>query len=311
MNFLNRPTYTFSAAITDSISISGSSIPGTNTTTVKYTLKFVLIEYNEDGSINDIKPMDESIFSCRLSDQDIIDLQSFSGSFSKSCSASQKVFPIRYYYDVYALGSDGSYNEVPIQILGKFYKRFTPINYVGFNLTITSAPPLQVPLIQLSGSPVIGSASVASDPSINFLPFMAIMFVGVLVVFILDFYRYMRYNPDENNSPYYCFTAILLFFVQVIRYVAMGLNIWLLILTTFIFCFYKFQQTVYLLMARSSDDTSGIYKSFEALFYTNYSLMVVAIIIFTFNLANSVDFFLIDWEKEKELGKFEMGKNKK
>ena len=140
---------------------------------------------------------------------------------------------------------------------------------------------------------------------------MAIFFVVILVVFILNFYRYMRYNPDENNSPYYCFTVILLFFVQVIRYVAVGLNIWLLVLTTFIFCFYKFQQTVYLLLPSSGSDTSGLYKSFEALFYTNYSLMVVAIIIFTFNLANSVDFFLIDWEKEKELGKFEMGKNKK
>jgi hypothetical protein len=46
MNFLDRPAYTFSAAITDSISISGSSILGTNTSTVKYTLKFLLVEYN-------------------------------------------------------------------------------------------------------------------------------------------------------------------------------------------------------------------------------------------------------------------------
>jgi hypothetical protein len=248
--------------------------------------------------------MDDSIFSCRLSDQDIIDLQSFSGSFSKSCTASQKIFTTKYYYDVYVQGSDGSYHEVPISIFGNYFKRFTPKNYAGFNLTLTSSPPLQVPLIELSLSPVIGSVSIASDPSINYLPFMAILFVVILVVFILDFYRYMRYNPDENNSPYYCFTAILLFFVQVIRYVAMGLNIWLLALTTFIFCFYKFQQTVYLLLASSADDSSGIYKAFEALFYTNYSIMVVAIIIFTFNLANSVDFFLIDWEKEKELGKF-------
>ena len=161
MNLLNRPTYTFSAAFTDSISISGSSIPGTNTTTVKYTLKFILVEYNEDGSINDIKPMDDSIFSCRLSDQDIIDLQSFSGSFSKACTSSQKTFANTYYYDVYAQGSDGSYNEVPIKIFGTYFKRFTPKNYPGFNLTLTSVPPLQVPLIELTTNLAIGSVSVA------------------------------------------------------------------------------------------------------------------------------------------------------
>ncbi len=79
---------------------------------------------------------------------------------------------------------------------------------------------------------------------------------------------------------------------------------WLLALTAFIFCFYKFQQTVYLLLASSAEDSSGIYKFFEALLYNNFSIIVVAIIIFTFNLASSLDLFLIDWEKEKEIDKF-------
>ncbi len=37
----------------------------------------------------------------------------------------------------------------------------------------------------------------------------------------------------------------------------------------------------------------------------------MAIIILIFNLVNNTDYFLIDWEKEKEIGKFPIGHNKK
>ena len=39
--------------------------------------------------------------------------------------------------------------------------------------------------------------------------------------------------------------------------------------------------------------------------------MFLALIIQVFRLVNNTDYFLIDWEKEKEMGKFEIGKNKK
>jgi hypothetical protein len=71
--------------------------------------------------------MDDSIFLCQLRDQDIIDLQSFSGSFSKSCTVSQKLFTIKCYYGAMvskfkAPISDGSYKEVPILIFGNYFK---------------------------------------------------------------------------------------------------------------------------------------------------------------------------------------------
>jgi hypothetical protein len=59
-----------------------------------------------------------------------------------------------------------------------------------------------------------------------------------------------------------------------------------------------------LILPDPSNDTSGLYKSFEAFYYVNFSLMIVAIFILMFNLTNYTDYFLIDWEKEKELGRF-------
>lgn len=47
------------------------------------------------------------------------------------------------------------------------------------------------------------------------------------------------------------------------------------------------------------------------MFYITFSFTVVAIFILMFNLVNSTDYFLIDWEKEKDLGKFEINKNRK
>lgn len=84
-------------------------MPGTNTSTVKNTLSFILIEYNVDGSINDIKPLDNSIFTCYLSDQDIVDLQSLGGVVLKKCSSIVNKFPVQYFYDVYVKNADGTY----------------------------------------------------------------------------------------------------------------------------------------------------------------------------------------------------------
>ena len=87
--------------------------------------------------------------------------------------------------------------------------------------------------------------------------------------------------------------------------------LWLLLLSGFCFCFYKFQQTIYLIIPSPSNDSTGLYSIFMAMFYITFSFTVVAIFIMMFNLVNSTDYFLIDWEKEKELGKFEINKNRK
>ena len=105
----------------------------------------------------------------------------------------------------------------------------------------------------------------------------------------------MKYNPDENNDPYYCFKAIFLMFVNIIKYIAMGIHIWLLCFSAYLFCFYKFQQTIYLIVIDLGNDKSGLHQSFRALFYVTFALTILALVIFVFNFINSTDYFLIDW----------------
>lgn len=309
--FYFRPVYTFSSQITSSINLYASSQIA-NTSTVKSTFYFVLVEFNADGSTNDIKPLDNSIFPCYMSAEDIVEFQSFKGIFKKEC-INIKTFGTQYFYDIYVQNGDGSFSEVPVQIGNNFYKRFTPSGY-NMQLFLTSVPPLQVPYITLQpGSPPLQILTYASssNKSINYLPFLAVFMAVMMVIFVLSFYRYLKYNPDENNDPYYCFKVIFLFFVNIIKYLAMGMHLWLLCFTTYLFCFYKFQQTIYLIIPDVGSDTTGLYQMFTALYYVNFSFMLVAVMIYLFNLTNTVDYFLIDWEKEKELGKFEIGKNKK
>lgn len=70
----------------------------------------MLIEYNVDGSVNDIKPLDDSIFSCYLSSQDIVDLQGVGSVVIKNCSSNVKKFTTQYFYDVYVKNADGTYS---------------------------------------------------------------------------------------------------------------------------------------------------------------------------------------------------------
>jgi hypothetical protein len=46
------------------------------------------------------------------------------------------------------------------------------------------------------------------------------------------------------------------------------------------------------------------------IFYTQLAIVAISLWIVIYNLGE-VDFFLIDWEKEKDIGKFDVGKNKK
>ena len=171
---------------------------GTNTTTTKNTFQLILAEYNADGSLNDIKSLDNSIFSCYLNSQDLVDFQSFGLHFIKTCTKT-RTFSKAYYYDVYIVDANGNYSEVPLLISGTYYKRFTPANYSGIQLNFVSEPPLQVPyltLTQPTSGGFVSTNSNAASTTLNYIPFLAIFGVFIFVFFVLSFYRYMRYNPD-------------------------------------------------------------------------------------------------------------------
>jgi hypothetical protein len=83
-------------------------VAGTISTSVKNTVSFKLVEYYSDGSVRDIKNLDDSVFSCVMNGEDIVKVASFGLSMQKNCTR-QKNFNVDYYYDVYVETSDGSY----------------------------------------------------------------------------------------------------------------------------------------------------------------------------------------------------------
>ncbi len=123
-------------------------------------------------------------------------MQGFGGFLQRTCSTA-KTFSVQYFYDIYVQNSDGSFVEVPLMVGNSYYKRFTPSLYKSFQLTLTSVPPLQVPLIKLgTDSAIVSSYSKSADATINYTAFLAVFMVGMVIIFAINFYRYMKYNPD-------------------------------------------------------------------------------------------------------------------
>ncbi len=60
--YYDRPIYTFSSQLTDSISIYASSIIGVNTTTVKNFLDIVVFKYDIYGNILDFGYLGKDFF---------------------------------------------------------------------------------------------------------------------------------------------------------------------------------------------------------------------------------------------------------
>ncbi len=74
---MNRPTYKFSSKITDSIGIYASSKIGINTTTVKNQVNIISVEYDVNGAIKEIAPIDKELFECDISEEDVVKFSSF------------------------------------------------------------------------------------------------------------------------------------------------------------------------------------------------------------------------------------------
>jgi hypothetical protein len=186
---------------------------------------------------------------------------------------------------------------VPLFISGKYYKRYSPFLFNSIGIEFISQPPLQVPVITLSNeaSPTIQTTSTSTDSSIAFMIPIIFVGIGIVVTFGFNFYTYMKYNPDENNDPYFCCKTIFTFTVFSFKYIGVGLWIFLFGLTGFAFCFYKFQETVYLILPNVLKDTTSLYSLFELIYYLQFSLILIAVFLLIYDIAYSTDYFLIDW----------------
>lgn len=148
--------------------------------------------------------------------------------------------------------------------------------------------------------------SAASDPSIltssqqdtvNLTltaPFI-VFNIGLLIIYIINFYKYLKYNPDETNDPSFCFKMILMFLLMAMRYWGVGMWIFLFGTSAYCFCFYKFQQTVFLLLPDMVESWFPYYHSFMALFYVQFAFLFFSILLLVYDMSTSTDYFLIDW----------------
>lgn len=116
----------------------------------------------------------------------------------------------------------------------------------------------------------------------------------------------MRYNPDENNDPYFCFKALFFFIAILIKHLSVGMWFYLLGLSGYVFCFYKFQQTVLLVLPDVVTEWGAFYEIFMIIFYLQCGLMLATTIGILVDVSTTTDYFLIDWEKDKNIGKFDI-----
>lgn len=146
-------------------------------------------------------------------------------------------------------------------------------------------------------SPQITTTSKTDVINLTLLAPFIVFNVALLFIFIVNFYKYMKYNPDENNDPYFFFKVLLIFFLMAIKHWGIGLWIWLFGVSMYCFCFYKFQQTVYLLLPDIFTQWFGYYDPFMIVFYIQFGFVLVSVFLLIYDLASTTDYFLIDWEK--------------
>lgn len=120
--------------------------------------------------------------------------------------------------------------------------------------------------------------------------------VGILILFIINFYKFVKYNPNEQDENF-MFKRIFLFFMIAIKHWGVGLWIFLFGTTTYIFCFFKFQETVYLMLPDIEAQYLEYYDPFYAVFFVQFSFIMISNFFIIYNISSSTDYFMIDWEK--------------
>lgn len=100
---------TTDSGVNSSIGIYASSVYGTDSTTVKNKLNFMVLEYNKYGELRDIKPLGPEILPCLSTQEDAVQFQSFGLNLFKTCLIADLQPSSSLYYDIYVLNSDSNY----------------------------------------------------------------------------------------------------------------------------------------------------------------------------------------------------------
>lgn len=159
----------------------------------------MVLQYNSFGELRDIKPFGTDQLPCIATQEDAIKFQSFGLNLIKKCSAADLQASTPYFYDVYVINSDSNYMEVFTNYgSSAYYKRFHRNGYTSTSMAFRSTPPLTVPYLNLTSSdpPQISTTSTSDVINLTLTAPFIVFNVAILFVFVVNFYKYMKYNPD-------------------------------------------------------------------------------------------------------------------
>lgn len=124
-------------------------------------------------------------------------------------------------------------------------------------------------------------------------------------------YRQITYNPsDDPNDQYFLCKGFINILIKLFYTWSYGLWIWLFGFSLYVFAFYKFQETIYLIVPDQQTQWKVYYEFFMVIFYSMLVITSISLWIVIYGLGE-VDYFLIDSEKEKDISKFDVNKQKK
>ena len=235
---------------------------------------------------------------CIATQEDAAQIQSFGLNLVKSCLVADLQPGRAAYHDIYVLNSESNYVQVfTVYESGSYYKRYFKNNYNSVGITFRSVPPLAVPYITLKTKDNPELTTASKTDTINLVltgPFIAFN-VCSFILFIYSFYKFSKFNPYDENDPYIFFKVIFIFIIRLIRHFGVSLWIWLLGVSAYCFCFYKFQQTVYLLLPDTATQWLAYYDPFMVIFYLQFSFVLISVWLLFYDLSNVTDYFIIDW----------------
>lgn len=110
-------------------------------------------------------------------------------------------------------------------------------------------------------------------------------------------YRHVQYNPSEEiNDPYFLCRGAVTFFFKMCYVWSYGLWVWLFGLSMYMFTFYKFQETIFLILPDQNTQWAAYYFYFMLVYYIMLVITAFSVWKLTYDLTD-VDYFMIDWEK--------------
>lgn len=140
---------------------------------------------------------------------------------------------------------------------------------------------------------------------------MIIYHIVLFMIFLVVMYRHMQYNPSSDpNDQFFLCKGFIIILINMIYIWGYGLWVWVLGESLYIFVFYKFQETIYLLLPQENTQWKQYYQPFVVCFYTGLAFVWFSLWNVIYSLSE-VDYFMIDWEREKDNRKFEVGKDRK